>query len=259
MKILQTVISRIGFRNPDENEQRMDLLHKLIDTSKSKGAELLIVPAGFLSAHNDSDYKQILSEVEHVSKHTGLAIIGGIDVSQSNAKKDHTLNEQISGNSVPYFAFATYKDNKGNQLTKDWRQSSTTADNAQYVKNQHIPGKARVINIAGTSCAVLICGEIFSQQARESISDQKPDVIIDLGHSGMGQGLIPAMCNISNQTKSPVIHSQHLADFKKTSIHFVDSTSTQDSKRATQNPLIKDDEYWAGWQIRTVQESSFSL
>ena len=67
----------------------------------------------------------------------------------------------------------------------------------------------------------------------------------------MGRGLIPAMRNVATEGGCPIAHSQHLADWRGRSIHFVNARGEQESQAADANPLLWSGRLWAGWGVLT--------
>ena len=40
-------------------------------------------------------------------------------------------------------------------------------------------------------------------------------IVVDVGHAGMGQGLIPTMRSVAGEAGCPVAHSQHLVSDRR--------------------------------------------
>jgi hypothetical protein len=249
MKLIHTVVSADGFRDSTRNPQRLRVLDELLKKATEHDAQLLVVPAGFFAARDQEECDQIVQKASRLAAQASVALIGGVDIGRVDKKSSDTL---VARHELPYFGFAVSKSGESSKL---WRQVSIRGKHAKLVPDGAIPGEERLIDIAGNSVATLICGELFNERVRESISRRQPDMVIDLGHSGMGQGLIPAMSSVARSSRCPVIHSQHLEDHKKTSIHFVDfvgSKARQHSQRVQENPLVRDNGFWAGWALRDV-------
>jgi hypothetical protein len=119
------------------------------------------------------------------------------------------------------------------------------------VSDDAVPGARRVVTIDGLRVAVLICGELFSWRARRDVGGTGPGLVVDIGHSGMGQGLIPAMRNVANGGECPVAHSQHLKRYGG-SLHFVDAQAEQQSIPVDEDYVIEQGDMWAAWAVRTV-------
>jgi hypothetical protein len=99
---------------------------------------------------------------------------------------------------------------------------------------------------------VLICGELFSWYAREKIATAGAKLVVDLGHSGMGQGLIPSMRRLATDGACFVAHSQHLSYWYGRSVHFVDSAGEQHSTLVDEERLVECGSLWAGWALREI-------
>ena len=77
----------------------------------------------------------------------------------------------------------------------------------------------------------------------------RADLVVDIGHQGMSQGLILAMRSLATDGKCSVAHSRH-PNWGK--IHLVNARGKQASQAADANPLIECDGLWAGWALRTI-------
>ena len=162
------------------------------------------------------------------------------------------MEEAVQEGRLGYFGFAT-----GVGLTPSegalWRQTSTTSAEGELVSDDAVPGAARVVKIGKIRIAVLICGELFSWRARAGVSETEAKLVVDIGHSGMGTGLIPAMRNVANASGCPVAHSHHLKNgWYGKSLHFVDSQGEQQSIAVDETHVVQEGETWAAWAVRTV-------
>jgi hypothetical protein len=108
------------------------------------------------------------------------------------------------------------------------------------------------VAVAGKRVSVLLCGELFNWRARHGVARVGANVILDLGHSGMGQGLIPAMRSLSAEGKCAVGHSQHLSGWYGRNLHFLDAREEQRSVAVEENRLLKRGSLWAGWAVREL-------
>ena len=82
---------------------------------------------------------------------------------------------------------------RGQVSAGPWKQTSDTSVNSWDVPDADVPAAGRVVEIGGKRVGVLLCGELFSERARQSFGELNLQLSVDLGHVGMGQGLIPAM------------------------------------------------------------------
>ena len=219
-----------------------------------RDAKLLIIPAGFLTAKSEGAVVYQVAEVAKLAEKARLAIIGGVDVyatelSKRASESGERIAELVSRGRLPYFGFAVGRVTLRKDCRHPWRQTSTTSKNAKRVADADLPGADRLVRVAGRQVGVLICGELFNGRARRQMAQLRADLVVDLGHQGMSQGLIPAMRNLATEGECSVAHSQHLTWGK---IHLVDARGRQASQAADANPLVKCEGLWAGWALRSI-------
>ena len=250
MKFVQTVVSSQGFRDQASNPDRLALLADLTRLCAREGGRLLLIPAGFLTAGSEEGVHALVEQVRRVAEAAGVAVIGGVDVDGAASKGSLTMEKAVQEGRLGYFGFAT-----GSGVTPAdgalWRQTSITSAHADLVPDDAVPGAGRVVKIGRIRVAVLICGELFSWRARCGVSHIKAKLIVDIGHSGMGMGLIPAMLSVANESRCPVAHSQHLRHYRG-GLHFIDSQGKQHSGAVDEAPVIHHGALWAAWAVRTV-------
>jgi len=251
MKLIQTVVSAEGFRDEAGNRERAGLLHDLVRLCGREAARLLIIPAGFLTAASEDAVAGVVQEVQQIAESGGVAVIGGIDVVGPVSKKSQSLKDLVRSGRLPFFGFATGPGVLKAGGSHLWRQTSTDNSNADLVPDCAIPGEDRVVTINGVCITVLICGELFSSRARSGVARAEVDLVVDLGHWGMGQGLIPAMRCVAKEAECPVAHTQHLSAWSGRSLHFVDVCGKQQSMVVEVKRIVQRGSLWAGWMQRT--------
>jgi hypothetical protein len=253
MRLIQTLFSSGGFRNPASNQYRLSLIAELIRAIELEQPELLVLPAGVLTARNEAELDGCIGAIASIARPASLAIVGGVDV--AGASKKHAdkagvdIDDLVRSGRLPFFGFVIGATTAEATV---WRQTSTTNGNSTSVDPQAIPGDDRVVKVAGRRVGVLICGELFSRLARERFATTRPDTIIDLGHCGMGQGLIPAMKSLARSAGAAIGHSQHTTDWWGRQFHFVDASAGQHSVAVDETQVISSDDTWAAWYPRTV-------
>jgi hypothetical protein len=255
MKIMQTVASSTGFRDNNHNPTRLQVLAELLTVATRESVELVILPGGYLTANREADLNPAIDEVARLANCHRLAVVGGLDVMSrpsgkqmsSPGKGGLTQDQQVAQGCLPYFGFALYRDQRS-----VWRQTSSSAANAETLEDRQFPSRNRLVDLGGRKVAVLICGELFNWRARQAMLELYPDIVVDLGHVSMGQGLIPAMRNLASMAGCPIAHSQHLASWYGRSIHWVDGQGVQDSVSTESSPFLGDDEFWISWCLRSI-------
>ena len=169
MKLIQTLVSSQGFREQAMNHVRATLLGKLALLCAGKGGQLLLIPAGYLTAGSEEGVAELVGEVQRIAEGAGVAVIGGVDViGTASTKRSLSIEKAIRECRLGFFGFAAGRG----VLPTDgyvWRQTSINNVNADCVPEDAVPGADRVVMINGTRVAVLICGELFSWRARAGV------------------------------------------------------------------------------------------
>ena len=248
MRFAQTLVSPHGFRDPAHNPHRLALLREALARLVAEGVELVAIPAGFLTVDSDDAVTGAISDLAAAVDGCGVAVVGGVDVEHpKRGKADVETDELTAANRLPYFGFAAYPTAVSGEIPL-WRQASTTSGNADLAPDESLPDRTRLIEFGERTLLPLLCGEVFNWRIRERAAELAPRLVIDLGHIGMGQGLIPATRNVATGAGCAVAHTQHVGNG---SYHFVSADGEQQSE-PTGNGWVGDDEFWIGWRIREV-------
>jgi len=248
MLLLQTIASSLDFRNPLANERRMECFHRLLAVARDGKVDCVLLPGGFWTVPRFTDLNPFSEEVITAAEEAGILLITGIDVLQERASK---TGLDVS---LPFFGIAGGQCGDDRLARQCWQQTSSTRDNAWDVPEDDVPGADRVVEIGRFEIGVLICGELFSQRARTSLAARPTDLIVDLGHSGMGQGLQSAMAKLAEQCRSPVAHSQHVRWWDGPSLHYCTPDREQQPRLVSTCEYVGDDEFWIAHSIRDVPE-----
>lgn len=254
MRFIHVVVSSVGFRDPESNPDRWALLDQLLALAGRRRAQLLVLPGGYLTAHDPPEMRRFIREVGRHVDRTGVAVIGGIDLDRPQTKRTRNEDAAVQNGLLPFYGFATGPLTVQQPRSHPWRQTSTTNRNAGFVADEDLPGAERVVVLRQTKVAVLICGELFSERARTAMSRLGVALAVDLGHSGMGNGLVPAMRRLALDGGCAVAHAQHVGSTTG-GIHFVNSTGAQHSVALIANGLLRQGNLWAGWTMRDVGQS----
>ena len=89
-------------------------------------------------------------------------------------------------------------------------------------------------------------------RALARVAEAAPDVVCDLGHARMGQGLNAAMTTLARLAKRPVAHSQHLRARNDRSHYFVTADGTAQLAPTDGVHCLEDGEFWIEWHVREV-------
>jgi hypothetical protein len=93
---------------------------------------------------------------------------------------------------------------------------------------------------------------MFNERVRERVTNLDPDVVLDLGHARMDEGLLPAMADLARSTNRPVAHAQHRPERNGHSLHFVAADGADDSASADEESHLGNGQFWIDWQVREI-------
>lgn len=249
MRFAQTVVSNTGFRDPAHTPHRLTLLRELLTRLTAEQVEFVAIPAGYLTVASEGEVTPAVAEVADLVEASGVGVFGGVDVEYpGHVKGSPDTDELVSTGRLPYFGFAAFPTAVSPEVTI-WRQASTTSSNAEIAPDEVLPTWDRIVVVGGRAVVPLLCGELFNWRVREKLTRYGPGLVLDLGHSGMGQGLIPAMASVANAVGCPVAHSQHTWDG---SLHFVSADGEQQSVPSAGQPGVGDPTFWIAWCVREV-------
>jgi hypothetical protein len=252
VKLIHAVVSSRGFRDPAGNPERVGLLTALIGLAARSDARLLLVPAGFLTARSEAEVLGLVEDVDRLAGKADVAVIGGVDVSGPAPKRGQDAENMVRGGRLPFFGFAVGPVRFPEGGEHPWRQSSIDNSHAEMVPDRAVPSAGRLVAVDDTRVGVLVCGELFSRRARHGLVEAGPHLAVDVGHSGMGQGLIPAMRSLAKAGSCWVAHSQHLGGWYGRSLHFVDRGGGRLSVGADEDRVVEHESLWAAWAPREV-------
>ncbi|WP_309887846.1 hypothetical protein [Archangium sp.] len=246
MRVLQTLVSKDGFRDSAHNGLRFRALDALLAIAKTNKCQSIQLPMGFLFATGEVDRDQLLDRVANEARGASMTLIGGIDIDAAS-KHDVTKADVLAQN-LPYFGFVA---NGRGQLFGPWRQTSTTSTN--YDPQQVFPNRERTVTVAGVEVSVLLCGEIFNPNAATALGTMRPAVVFTPGHASMGMGLIPALQRVHASTICPVLHSHHVVNAEST--HAIAANGQHDSRSIAKSwryEPMSGGPFWYGWTVRDV-------
>jgi hypothetical protein len=251
VKLLQTIASNVGFREPEHNGVRFDMLAQLLVIAEEKRADLVMLPGGYLTATSVAEVPGLIAEVQLRAVAADVAVIGGVDVVVSSHDPKRT-GKTAAVPDLPFYGFAVGPVSPVVAGT-EWKQTSSTGDNAAEVPDEAVPGENRIVDVAGWKVGVLICGELFSRWARESFAGAYLKLALDLGHESMGTGVTKAMENIAGNGGCAVAHTHHVAPHSGGSLHFVRADGVRESVAISECDWRGEEQgFWIAWRVREV-------
>jgi hypothetical protein len=241
MKLMQTIVAGAGFRDVAHNPTRLGMLDVLLAVARYKGADLLMLPAGYFAANTLTDRAARIADVARRADSAAVSVAFGVDLPE--APEGKTAAAPV----LPYSGAV-----RGPVTGGPWQQTSSTGQNAASVPAASVPGANHVVTDAGCRVGVLICGELFSAPARASFANLGLGLAIDLGHYGMGTGVTRAMQNIAANGTCAVAHTHHLARWNGQSLHYAHPGGNRDSVSIDVCEWVGDDDFWAAWCVRDM-------
>lgn len=192
-------------------QSRLGLMREVI--KKSRGARVVVLPAGFFRVSHERQLDGVRLKVETALQGCDAAVLWGIDVGEPDkgaAKKDGSLDPAI-----PSFAFLRLADGS----VPICKEQQIAATSKHSVKFGRLPMK-RIVQVGRKKIGVIICGEMLGNvygrhknawKTRAIVRDA--DVVLDLAHANVAVGgprsWMGAIEDCSAQR--PVMVAQHLA------------------------------------------------
>jgi hypothetical protein len=231
MKVLQTLVSKHGYRDWRGTADRLEILSTLLGEAARRGCGVVVLPAGFLQAHRPYDVVLLRDAVVSlVKKTTGVGVVLGIDAGRvTKATLDHLVRR---GQLLPFWGVAV---EPGGAQVRMWQQQSFQSSHGTAENAVSIPD--RTVDFHGKKVLALLCGEMFNRHMRAGLAGQGLDLIVDSGHDGLGIGLIPTLRSLAQNAGCPALCSQHVGSTSR-GLHMVLNDLSQASITASNHVLI---------------------
>jgi hypothetical protein len=217
VKLLQAIVSNAGFRELEANAARFDALDRLLAVARDQTADLVMLPGGYLTVKDEGELRGATAVVTPRAVARRVAVALGIDL------PDEPHGKGAQTPRLPYYGAVCGRVPGG-----PWRQMSSSSQNATEVADEDVPAAARVVAVAGCRVGVLICGELFSWRARQSLAQQHLNLALDLGHESMGTGVTRSMESIAR------------------------NGGVRESVPIGECDWFGDEEFWIAWRLRQV-------
>lgn len=215
MKLAATTVGYEGYGKEECNKKRLSVAKRALQAAIKRGAQVLVLPGGFLTAHSYDTRKAIADSLKTEAEQLGIGIVFGVDQQLKNPNTDEKILSK--GQLLPYYGYAW---SPSEDVLHCWQQrSSTRANQWARVLRDAICGEERILRIGNETLAVLMCGEIFNERIRNAVADYhpKPKVVVDVAHEGSGfrvfQAMkvlarldLPSICSVHAQREFAVKH-----------------------------------------------------
>jgi hypothetical protein len=212
MRICTVIASEEGFRTLAGNPARTSCGVSLLDWAKEEGASLLVLPAGYLRAEDESPaaITTTAAPLVDAARAHGIGILVGVDACPLGWGGKRNYDRLIEAGRLPLYGVAW---SPGLRSVRVWRQRSTTSTNWRDVPGQERRA-VRALRIGGRNVGVVLCGEAFSRDVRDAIVGDGLDVAILIAHGAVGLRHWQALKWFSFHGVSCVraVHAAHQAD-----------------------------------------------
>lgn len=206
MNVSQVLVDRDVFRDVASNANKLAALSALLpQLANADKSDLVVLPAGYLTASKPSDITPLVTAVASEAKRAGVAVAFGVDLRVVKNPKKQASPKRIRTGGLPYWVVAV--GSNGATLGQ-WQQQSVRAADAATAPP--LNASSRLVHVASKTVAVLACGEIFNANYRAVMRAQPFDVLVDLGHCSMGTGVIPALTSIVGSRQRWAVHTHHV-------------------------------------------------
>src|SRR4051812_24038941 len=102
MRLLQTIVSRTGFRDPATNARRTELFRDLFGVGRNQRADVVLLPGGYWTVSNEAGVEPLVAEVADLAGAAGVVVAAGVDVQSSRGEVSAGKKGPAAGE-FPYF------------------------------------------------------------------------------------------------------------------------------------------------------------
>lgn len=179
---MKIAITTVGSKEPEDeskNEGRLKAGKLAMAKAKSLGADVLVLPAGFVVANDFESRQRITDALIDEARSLELAVVFGVD--------DHSWPQAYgyAWSPVDNMAYSWEQRSSTRHWNKRSEQPITLTDNQWEAKRQSYDD-ARILTTKGGLVGVLLCGELFNERIRNALIKRKPKIVVDLVHRGQG-------------------------------------------------------------------------
>ena len=199
---MKVAVTMVGSKAPPEGEtqngNRINACNQAVDIAKSKDADIVILPCGFLNRENPKSSRQEIADaLIDGAKKRNIAIIFGVD-------------DKIDGQAYGY-AWTPVEN-----MTHCWKQRSSNRRD-QWDISQQLCDEVHLLRLDCGAVGMLLCGELFNERIKDALVNKQPKIIVDLVHGGSGfrskrameklcHGGIASACSAHVQSKRSMKH-----------------------------------------------------
>jgi hypothetical protein len=179
MKVAITTVGSKGPEDESKNEGRLKAGKLAMAKAKSLGADILVLPGGFVVGNNFKSRQQIADVLIEEARSLELAVVFGVD--------DHSWPQAYgyAWSPVDKMAYSWEQRSSTRHWNKRSEQPITLTDNQWEAKWQSYD-EVRLLTTEGGLVGVLLCGELFNERIRNALIKMSPRIVVDLIHRGHG-------------------------------------------------------------------------
>lgn len=104
MKIATTTVGTKGPGDERQNDERLEAAEQALRTSNKLGVDLIVLPAGYLTARTAQKRNAIAQSLVSMAKEIGIAVIFGVDQEVKSLSRDYRPEIQKGG--LPFYGYA---------------------------------------------------------------------------------------------------------------------------------------------------------
>lgn len=195
MRIAAGIVSYEGYHQPEANRQLLDLCDRALQAAAGRGADIVCLPAGYLSASGEDERDQLAGQAADMAERAGVGVALGIDLSVKKLGTDY--RQRIRENRLPWFAACWSPEGR---VLHCWRQRSTNNRDCRAASD-HTCAEHRTLQLPGGNVEILMCGEVFNPRIRTNIASRRHSIraVVDLGHESEGFRVFQGMKALSRR------------------------------------------------------------
>lgn len=206
MRVLQTNLSSVDFRDPEANSSRIARLEVFL-AKHARPNSVVALPGGFLAYQQRARLQEAVGRLSEVAHHARVTLFGGIDIVKSRGYADD--GETIHG-ALPFYGFAVglVEASAGGPLL--WQQTSTDSENFRRAPLRPDHGRLLLVPEGETKhrqVLVLICGELYRRDI-DHLLRRQPALVVVCGHENMTE-THHSLERVSARTGGLVVIAQH--------------------------------------------------
>ncbi len=191
MKVAITTVGCKGPEDESKNEGRLKAGKLAIAKAKSLGADILVLPGGFVVGNDSRSRQRISDALIDEARSLELAVVFGVD--------DHSWPQAYgyAWSPVDKMAYSWEQRSSTRHWNKRSEQPITLTDNQWEAKLKSYDD-VRLLTTEGGVVGVLLCGELFNERIRDALIKRRPKIVVDLIHRGHGfrsTGAMKRLCH----------------------------------------------------------------